>query len=157
MRYPQSIQEKVIKESLTKTTSEISFEYKIPEHIVKKWLFLDMPEEQLKVRVRQKFYNLMPLVEGKITGYLSDHDYIVCGISDDEWEEVCKYINRVIFDTVFSVYKAAQLEKVCRKEDLSKDGKHLAKPWKYEKQKTVNEHFLAISQNLPFEDKRINC
>ena len=156
MRYPQSLQEKVIKESLTKTTFEVSRKYNIPEHIIKRWLFLDMPEEQLKVRVRQKFYNLIPLVEGKISGYLSDKDLIVCGVSDDEWEETCKYINHVIFDTIFAVYKSAQLEKVCKKQDLTNDGKHLSKNFKPKKTTKQNDYFIAKSPYLPFGDKRIN-
>lgn len=115
-----------------------------------------MPEEQLKVRVRQKFYNLMPAVESQITGYLSNHDYIVCGISDEEWEEVCKYISRIIFNTVFNVYKAAQLEKVCRKSDLTPDGKHLSKPVNNSKSEKYVKFEKALNY-LPFDDERINC
>lgn len=110
MRYSQELQEKVIDESLSKSAHEVAQEYNVPERLVKKWIFLSIPEEKLKYTVRQKFYNLFPLVEAKITTDLSDSDFIVCSITDDEWEELSKKISKHLFDLAFAVYKAAMLE-----------------------------------------------
>lgn len=65
-----------------------------------------MDEVKLKFHIQQKFYNLIPVVEAKITSTYSESDFIVYGITDEEWEECSQKINRIIVDTVSQVYKA---------------------------------------------------
>lgn len=139
MRYPQELQEKCIEESLTLSLPEISKLNNVPERLIKKWLLLSMPDEKLKYTVRQKFYNYLPLIEAKITTAYSD--FVVCSITDDEWEELSKTVSKAIFDLAFTVYKASLLEERTYENISGTTKKEIDK-------KQEDEHFQQL--NLQF-------
>ena len=105
MKYSLKTQQKILEESSFRTVEELSEIYKIPASVINKWLVLNYDEEQLKTSVRQKLYNVIPLVEANIETIYSD--YVICGISDKEWELCSKKISQLITDFAYKVYKTA--------------------------------------------------
>lgn len=109
VKYSLKIQQKICKESSFKTIEELSEIYKIPVSVINKWLTLNYSEEQLKTSIRQKLYNAIPLVEASIETIYSE--YVICGISDKEWEICSKKISQIITDFAYKVYKTALADK----------------------------------------------
>lgn len=108
MRYSQDLQNRVIADSVTLSVELLSEKYHLPVNIIRKWLLIDLTEEQLKVRVRQKFYNLFPLEEAKIISIFSK--YISEEISDEEWELLAKKTNKELFNFALSLYKSLRID-----------------------------------------------
>lgn len=106
MRYSLDLQETVVRYSKEHSIQEASKEYNVPINVIQSWIVQNMDEVKLKFHIQQKFYNLIPVVEAKIVATYSESDFIVCGISDEEWEECSNKINRIIVDTVSQVYRA---------------------------------------------------
>lgn len=106
MRYSLELQEKAVRYSKEHSIQEASKEYNIPVNVIQSWIVQNMDEVKLKFHIQQKFYNLIPVVEAKITSIYSESDFIVYGITDEEWDECSSKINRVIVDTVSQVYKS---------------------------------------------------
>lgn len=106
MRYSLELQQKVVHYSEKYSVEKASKEFDIPVNVIQSWIVQDMDEIKLKFHIQQKFYNLIPLVEAKITAIYSESDFIVYGITDEEWDECSLKINKVIVDTVSQVYRA---------------------------------------------------
>lgn len=105
VKYSLKTQQRILEESSFRTVEELSDMYKIPISVINKWLVLNYDEEQLKTSVRQKLYNVIPLVEANIETIYSD--YVICGISDKEWELCSRKISQIITDFAYKVYKTA--------------------------------------------------
>lgn len=106
MRYSLDLQQTVVRYSREHSVPEASKEFNVPINVIQSWVVQDMDEVKLKFHIQQKFYNLIPKVEAKITATYSESDFIVCGITDEEWEDCSNKINRIIVDTVSQVYRA---------------------------------------------------
>ncbi|MCQ2081710.1 MAG: hypothetical protein MJZ11_08620 [Lachnospiraceae bacterium] len=106
MRYSLDLQQTVVHYSKSHSVPEASKEFNIPINVIQSWIVQDMDEVKLKFHIQQKFYNLIPIVEAKITSVYSESDFIVYGITDEEWDECSSKINKVIVETVSQVYRA---------------------------------------------------
>lgn len=118
MKYSLKTQQKILEESSFRTVEELSDMYKIPASVINKWLVLNYDEEQLKTSVRQKLYNVIPLVEANIETVYSD--YIICGISDKEWDMCSRKISQIITDFAYKVYKTAVIDSATMEYKKSK-------------------------------------
>lgn len=116
MRYSLKLQQKILEESSSKTPEELAEEYNLPVSLVNKWLVLNLSEEELKYSVRQKFYNTIPLLEAKIENTYSD--FIVCGITDKEWDQCCKTISQLIIDFAYKIYKTAISDPILNEKEI---------------------------------------
>lgn len=118
VKYSLKTQQKILEESSFRTVEELSDMYKIPASVINKWLILNYDEEQLKTSVRQKLYNVIPLVEANIETVYSD--YVICGISDKEWDMCSRKISQIITDFAYKVYKTAVIDSATMEYKKSK-------------------------------------
>lgn len=108
MRYSRDLQNRVVSESASVPVDVLAKKYNLPVTLIRKWLLVDLTEEQLRRRVLQKFYNVFPLEEAKIVSIFSD--YIKEDISDDIWDELSKKANRELFEFALRIYKLLRLD-----------------------------------------------
>ena len=118
VKYSLKTQQKILEESSFRTVEELSDMYKIPASVINKWLILNYDEEQLKTSIRQKLYNVIPLVEANIETVYSD--YVICGISDKEWDMCSRKISQIITDFAYKVYKTAVIDSATMEYKKSK-------------------------------------
>lgn len=118
VKYSLKAQQKILEESSFRTVEELSDIYKIPASVINKWLILNYDEEQLKTSIRQKLYNVIPLVEANIETVYSD--YVICGISDKEWDMCSRKISQIITDFAYKVYKTAVIDSATMEYKKSK-------------------------------------
>lgn len=118
VKYSLKTQQKILEESSFRTVEELSDMYKIPASVINKWLILNYDEEQLKTSIRQKLYNVIPLVEANIETVYSD--YVIHGISDKEWDMCSRKISQIITDFAYKVYKTAVIDSATMEYKKSK-------------------------------------
>lgn len=106
--YDQKLIDKIVKESKFTPIRALARKYKIPRSTIITWKAKGLSKESAERTVRQRFYNIFPLAEAKITSAYSD--YVVCGITDEEWEQLSKVINKILFDVAYEVW--ATLENI---------------------------------------------
>lgn len=103
MKYSESFRQEVINFAENESVEKASKKFDLSIELIGRWLLLDQDKEKLERHVRQKFYSLIPAAEAKITSILSD--FIVCSITDDEWDKLVSDVNLMIFNIILKVYK----------------------------------------------------
>lgn len=106
MRYPKGLIDKIIKEhDLGKGFEALAKKYKIPVRLVSKWCQTSIDEIDTKERVRQLLCKSFPDYEAQIVIAFEDKDAITCSVTDEELEEICINIQKILFNLALETYK----------------------------------------------------
>lgn len=106
MRYPKGLIDTIIKEhDLGKGIETLSKQYRVPVRLVVKWCQSSVEETDTKERVRQLVCKSLPNYEAQIMVAFEDKDAVVCSITDEELEEICINIQKILFNLALETYK----------------------------------------------------